>query len=238
VDVVYSPTVQAVPRVSRWGTTTGEQKRGLELNEDAYVLIDDYCKRVGIPWFGSAWDVESVRFLESFAPPYHKIASPLLTHEGVLEAVAATGRQTFISTGMGTLGAIDRAVAIFRAAHCPFTLLHCVSIYPAPEASLNLAMIPWLRQMYDCPVGYSGHEVSPIPTVLAIGAGAMVVERHLTLDRAMEGSDQAASLERRGMQMVVAAARSWEVAQGDGVKRILPAEAANATKLRYWEPAP
>lgn len=235
VDVVYPPAVQAAPRVSRWGPTTGDQKRGLEFAQRDYEQIDAYCRDAGIGWYASAWDVESVHFLEAFRPPYHKIASPLLTHLSVLKAVAALGRHTFVSTGMSTEEEVDRAVELFRCFGCPITLLHCVSIYPCPEPFLNLARIQTLQERYGLPVGYSGHEVSPIPTILAIGAGAVAVERHLTLDRASEGSDQAASLERRGMEMVVAAARAWEVADGDGTTCVRPAEAANARKLRYWE---
>lgn len=235
IEIVYPPAVQAQPRLSRWGTTLGAQKRGLEFGWHQYRELDAYCYERHMPWFASAWDVPSVEFLELFRPPYHKIASPLVTNLAVLKAVAAAGRPTFLSTGMSTDVEVGNAVSVFAAARCPLTLLHCVSLYPCPEPALNLLRIQVLYGQYGVPVGFSSHAVSPVPAILAIGAGATVVECHLTLDRASEGSDQAASLEARGMQLVVAAARSWEVAAGDGAARVLPGELENAKKLRYWE---
>ena len=158
----------------------------------------------------------------------------MIGHRELLETVAEEQKVTFISTAMSTYEAIDRAVDIFRARGCPLVLMHCVGEYPAPEATLNLRLIEELRRRYPCPVGYSGHEPTMIPGVLAAMMGAVAVERHITLDRAMYGSDQAASLEKRGLELTVAYIRSIPVVLGDGVKRITTAEEANAHKLRYY----
>ena len=165
---------------------------------------------------------------------YNKIASAMIGHRELLETVAEEQKVTFISTAMSTYEAIDQAVDIFRARGCPLVLMHCVGEYPAPEATLNFRLIEELRRRYQCPVGYSGHEPTMIPGVLAAMMGAVAVERHITLDRAMYGSDQAASLEKRGLELMVAYIRSIPTVLGDGVKRITTAEEANARKLRYY----
>ena len=234
IDAVYPAALLASPRESPWGRTQRDQKRGLEFGKGEYDEIDAYCRQVGIEWFASAWDVGSQEFLRQYELSYNKIASAMIGHRELLETVAEEQKATFISTAMSTYEAIDRAVDIFRVRGCPFVLMHCVGEYPAPEATLNLRLIEELRRRYQCPVGYSGHEPTMIPGVLAAMMGAVAIERHITLDRAMYGSDQAASLEKRGLELMVSYIRSIPAVLGDGVKRITAAEEANAHKLRYY----
>jgi N-acetylneuraminate synthase len=234
IDIVYSQEVLDSPRESPWGTTQREQKEGLEFGQEEFDEIDAYCKSVGIDWFASAWDVPSQDFLSQYDLKYNKIASPMLTHVELLKAVADEGKPTFVSTGMSTYDDIDTAVEIFRDQDCPFVLMHCVSEYPLAEGDVNLRAIVELRRRYDCPVGYSGHEVSMIPGTLAALMGAVAVERHITLDRAMYGSDQAASLERPGLYKMVDYIRTVTTVMGDGTKQVSEAEVTNAKKLRYW----
>jgi N-acetylneuraminate synthase len=236
IDIVYSEDVLNAPRESPWGTTQREQKEGLEFGQAEYAEIDAYCRKVGIDWFASAWDVPSQEFLRTFNLKYNKIASAMITHLDLIEAVADEGRPTFISTGMSTYDDIDTAVRIFNKKTCPFILMHTVSEYPAPESALNLACIHSLRSRYECPVGYSGHEVTMFPSVMATMMGAVAVERHITLDRAMYGSDQSASLEKRGAELVASYIRDIPNSLGDGVKRITEVEQSVADKLRYWGP--
>ena len=200
-----------------------------------YQEIDRYCRAMKIDWFGSAWDLESFKFLSAFGCPHNKVASAMITHPSFLEAVAQDGKHTFISTGMCLLEDIDRAVAIFAARKCPFTLMHTVSTYPCKEEDLNLACIQTLAKRYRAPVGYSGHEVSPVPSCIAAALGAVAIERHITLDRTAYGSDQAASLERRGLEILVGGVRTVEVALGSGIKAFDGPEQQVAQKLRYWE---
>jgi N-acetylneuraminate synthase len=235
IDVVYSPAVLDSPRESPWGTTTRQQKERLELDQHSYCQIDRYCKQLGIEWFASAWDLASQDFLHRFNMPHNKIASAMITNLPFLERVAAEQKHTFLSTGMCRLEQLDEAVAIFERWDCPITLMHTVSVYPCKESDLNLACIGTLRKRYGLPVGYSGHEVSPIPSIVAASLGARAVERHITLDRAMYGSDQAASLESRGLQMLVSGIRSYEACLGTGEKVFADEEQAVAKKLRYWE---
>ncbi len=234
VDLVYTKELLDSPRDSPWGTTQRAQKEGLEFGKAEYDEIDAYCRQAQIDWFASAWDVPSQLFLRQYHLKYNKIASPMIAHQKVLEAVAEERKPTFISTGMSSHEQIDDAVEIFKRHDCPFVLMHCVSEYPAPEVSLNLRCMVELRQRYGCPVGYSGHEVTMVPGVVAATMGAVAVERHITLDRAMYGSDQAASLEKRGLEMLVGYIRTIPLVLGDGVKRITPTEEANARKLRYY----
>lgn len=234
VDVVYTKEVLDSPRESPWGTTQREQKCALEFGKEEYDEIDAYCREAGIDWFASAWDVGSQHFLREYDLKYNKIASPMIAHGELLEAVAEEGRPTFISTGMSTYDQIDSAVGIFRRHDCPFVLMHCVSEYPAPEHACNLHCIPELRSRYNCPVGYSGHEVTMIPGVVAALMGSVAVERHITLDRAMYGSDQSASLEKRGLEMLVSYIRTIPTVVGDGVKQVTEGERANMEKLRYY----
>jgi N-acetylneuraminate synthase len=237
LDLVYTKEVLDTPRESPWGKTTREQKAGLEFGKKEYDEIDRYCKQVGIQWSASAWDVESQKFLRQYDLPFNKIASPMLTHLPLLEACAEEGRHTYISTGMSDFAQIDKAVEIFKKHKCKFTLMHCVSVYPAEDGVLNLMMIPKLREKYGCDVGYSGHEVGVLPPVIACMLGATCVERHITLDRSMYGSDQSASLEPRGLEIMVRDIRALHTLLGDGVKSVSSVEQANAKKLRYyWQP--
>jgi len=234
IDIVYPPDVLNIPRESPWGTTTREQKEGLEFDEAAYAEIDRYCRKLDIAWFASAWDIPSLDFLAKFDCPYNKVASAMITHVPFLERVAAERKPTFISTGMCAGEDVDRAVGIFREQRCPFVLMHTVSEYPCREEDLNLLQIHELHERYGCPVGYSGHESSVSPSVMAAMLGAVAIERHITLDRAMYGSDQAASLEKPGLESLVAQVRKIPLVVGNGVKRVTPGEAAVAKKLRYW----
>jgi N-acetylneuraminate synthase len=234
IDIVYSPEVLDTPRESPWGTTTREQKIGLEFGLSEYREIDKFCKEKRIEWFASAWDIESQKFLRQFNCKYNKIASAMLTHESLLREVASEKQKTFISTGMATFKEIDLAVDIFVKAKCEFTLMHTVSVYPCPDKDLNLNLIKTLQERYDCPVGYSGHESSPIPSIAAAALGITSLERHITLDRSMYGSDQSASLEKRGLEILVNGVRTIEIALGDGEKIFSESEKSVASKLRYW----
>jgi len=234
IDIVYTAEVLAQPRQSPWGTTQRAQKEGLEFGAAEYDVIDAYCRQVGLDWFASAWDLPSQTFLEKYNLNLNKIASAMLTHMPLVKAVAAEGKLTFVSTGMSTLGQIDRAVEIFRQANCPFVLMHTVSTYPTPPADLNLLAIMTLRQRYGVPVGYSGHESLVEPSLLAAALGAVVIERHITLDRSMYGSDQAASLEPHEMRLLVSRLRDLPSWAGNGEKKLMPGEASVAEKLRYW----
>lgn len=234
IGLVYSEAVLDSPRESPWGTTQRDQKNGLEFSAKQYSEIDHYCKAIGIEWSASAWDLVSLEFIESFNPSFHKVASALVTHEEFLRRVASFKRLTLLSTGMATQDDIDKAVEIFKSNNCPVILLHTVSTYPSPEEDLNLLLIPKLHERYGLPVGYSGHEPSVSPSIVAASLGAVVIERHITLDRTMYGSDQSASLEEAGLRSLVNSIRKIPSVLGDGVKRIAPGEDTVASKLRYW----
>ncbi len=218
-----------------WGYITYlEYRYKVEFGKEQYAIIDDYCRQQKIDWFASSWDIESQLFLRQYNLKYNKVASPMLTNIPLLEVIAEEGKHTFISTGMSTYDDIDKAVDIFRRHKCPFTLMHCQSAYPARDEDLNLLCIKTLRERYNCDVGYSGHEVSPMPSIVAAALGAVAIERHITLDRAMYGSDQAASLEARGLQILVTNAKSTPTYLGDGIKTVSPEEQSLAAKLRYF----
>ncbi|MGC9066191.1 MAG: N-acetylneuraminate synthase family protein [Candidatus Ratteibacteria bacterium] len=234
VEIVYTKEFLDSPRESPWGNTQRAQKEALEFGQKEYEEIDAYCKQIGMEWFASAWDTQSQLFLRQFNLKYNKIASAMIKHLELVKMVAEEGKPTFISTGMSTYEDIDIVVEIFRKHSCPFVLMHCVSEYPAQESILNLRCIVELYRRYRCPVGYSGHEVTMIPGVLAAMMGACAVERHITLDRAMYGTDQAASLEKRGLQLLVSYIRTIPIVMGDGVKRITSNETKIAEKLRYY----
>jgi N-acetylneuraminate synthase len=237
VDVVYTPEELAKPRESPWGTTQGDQKRGLEFNVYDYLEIDRHSKRIGLPWFASAWDLGSLEFLDQFDLPCHKIASAMITNREFCEEVAKRRKLTYISTGLlPDWCAVDKAVAVFRYHDCPFVILHCVGDYPCNPQDSNLSMIRVLQQRYPgVDVGFSSHAVSPIVGAFAVLMGAVAVEAHITLDRSMYGSDQAASLEKPGLEKLVDYCRLAEVVRGDGVKRMTDREIANAQKLRWFE---
>jgi N-acetylneuraminate synthase len=230
VDVVYSAEELERPRESPFGDTNGDLKHGLELGREDYEAIDAHCRAVGIAWTASCWDQASVDFIEAFAPPFYKIASASLTDDDLLRHHRATGRPIVLSTGMSTLEEIDHAVEVLGKDD--LVLLHTTSTYPSSLEELNLATIATLRERYGVPIGYSGHEVGLAPSVAAATLGACVVERHITLDRAMWGSDQAASVEPGGFARMVRDIRAIEVATGDGVKRVYESEQPVRDKLR------
>ena len=232
VDKVYTPEYLASYRESPWGTTQRAQKEGLEFGKEEYDEIDRYCREQGIQWFASAWDIDSQKFLAQYDLKYNKIASAMLTRDDILNEVASEGRYTFISTGMSTYDEIDHAVEIFRAANCPFELMHCNSTYPMPKADANLRLIPALKERYGCKVGYSGHETGRIVSTSAVALGATSIERHITLDNTMYGSDQAASLNVEDMLRLVKDIRLIEQSLGDGEKVLSDKELETRKKLR------
>ena len=238
LENVYSQEELDKQRESPWGTTNREQKEGLEFGQQEFEQIDSYCKELGIEWFASAWDVESQNFLKQFDLKYNKIASAMMVDSDLLRIVAAEGRHTFISTGMSTLEEIDCAVEIFKKSGCPFEVMHCVSTYPMEDTDANLNCISTLRDRYSCDVGYSGHEVGLAVSFAAAALGITSLERHITLDRSMYGSDQAASIEPPALRNLVGAVRKIEQAMGDGKKYVLDSEVPIAKKLRghlKWE---
>jgi N-acetylneuraminate synthase len=235
LDIVYTQAVLDTPRESPWGKTTREQKEGLEFSKEDYLEIDSYCKEVGINWFASAWDIPSQVFLREFNLPFNKIASALATHLEFLEEVASEKKLTFLSTGMMTMDQVASAVDIFKNAECPFILMHTTSVYPSTEDLLNMRAINTLRETFQVPVGYSGHESTVMPSLVAAVFGAIAIERHITLDRAMYGSDQAASLSEKGLVTLVDEIRRLPAVLGDGIKKIEKGELEVAAKLRYWE---
>ncbi len=232
IELVYSKELLDSPRESPWGATQRAQKEGIEFGYEEYKEIDRFCGEVGIEWFASAWDLESQKFLRQFNCKYNKIASAMLTYEPLLEMAASEKKHTFISTGMSTLEQIDRAVEIFRNAGCPFELMHCISTYPMEDEDANLNCINTLRERYKCNVGYSGHEVGLAVSYAAAALGITSLERHVTLDRAMYGSDQAASVEPMGLKSLVGAVRKIEKAMGDGAIGVLAKEVPISKKLR------
>ena len=238
IELVYPPEELDKPRESPWGTTNRQQKEGLELGKNEFEEIDSFCKENGIEWFASAWDPESQKFLQQFNLKYNKIASAMTVDEDHLKLVASEGRHTFISTGMCVLEDIEKAVEIFKEKRCPFELMHCVSTYPMEDTDANLKYIPMLRERYKCNVGYSGHEVGLAVSYAASALGITSLERHITLNRSMYGSDQSASIEPPALRSLVGAVRKIEIAMGDGQKRVLNEEISIAKKLRVhlkWE---
>ena len=236
IDLVYTKEMLDSPRKSPWGTTQQEQKKGLEFGLDEYQEIDAYCKKKGIEWFASAWDLESQKFLRQFDCKYNKIASAMIVYEDLLKEVALEKKHTFISTGMTEFDQIERAVEIFKKAGCPFELMHCVSTYPMADEDANLNCIKTLRDRYQCNVGYSGHEVGLAVSYAAAALGISSLERHITIDRAMYGSDQAASVETTGFIQLVGAVRKIEKAMGDGKVSFITKEIPVAKSLRAHIP--
>ena len=232
VELCYTKEELDKPRESPWGMTTRQQKEGLEFGDGQYDEIDRYAKKLGIQWFASCWDADSVSLIESFDPPCLKIHSAALTDRELITRTCRTGKPILLSTGMSTLHEIDLAVQLIQALGNPLVLMHCTSTYPARTEELNLACIPMLKQRYGIPVGYSGHEVGLQTTVDAVAMGACVVERHITLDRASYGSDQSASVEPHGFKQLVRDIREFEKARGDGIKRVYDSEFPIRAKLR------
>ena len=230
VDVVYTAEELAKPRENPFGPTNGDLKRGLEFGRDQYQNIDQYCREKNIAWFASCWDEASVDFMEQFAPPAYKIASASLTDDNLLRHHRKTGRPLIISTGMSTLAQVDHAVEVLGTDQ--LVILHTTSAYPAKIQDLNLKLIPALRARYGVPVGYSGHEVGLATSYAAAALGACMIERHITLDRAMWGSDQAASVEPQGLMKLIRDVRVIELGLGDGIKRDSDDEVPIMKKLR------
>ena len=230
INIVYSAEELAKPRENPFGATNGDLKRGLEFGIEQYRKIDEFCGEMDIPWFASPWDEPSVDFIAQFPVPCYKVASASLTDDALLRRIRATGKPVLLSTGMSTYEEIDKAVDILGKEN--LILLHTCSCYPSYYPELNLKMIPELRKRYGVPVGYSGHETGIPSSVAATALGACVVERHITLDRSMWGSDQAASLEPSGITRLARDIRLVEESMGDGVKRVEDREVAVMKKLR------
>ena len=233
VDKVYSEDVLNSTRESPWGKTTREQKLGLEFSFKDYEIINKYCKLKKINWFVSCWDIESQIKMRKFKTKFNKVASAMLIHEKLLHEIAKEKKHTFISTGMSTMKQISHAVKIFKKYKCSFELMHSHSAYPMPDNEANLLLIQTLKKKFKCNVGYSGHEVGSYNICLpAVLLGATTIERHLTLDRTMYGSDQAASLEPEGMFRLVRDIRLVDKILGDGKKSIWKSEEPAMKKLR------
>ncbi len=232
IDLVYKKDFLDGYRESPWGKTQRDQKMGLEFGKNEYNEINNYCKQKKIEWFASAWDLNSQKFLKQFNLNYNKIASAMIVNLDLLKDVASEGKYTFISTGMSTLEDIKKAIKIFKEANCPFELMHCVSTYPMKDTDANLNTINTLRNTFDCNVGYSGHETGLALSYAAAALGITSLERHITLDRAMYGSDQAASLAPAGLKKLVGEVNKIHLALGDGKKRIIDEEIPIANKLR------
>lgn len=232
VDLVYSQEYLESYRESPWGTTQRAQKEGLEFGREEYCEIDKFCKEIGIEWFASAWDIKAQEFLRTFDCKYNKVASAMLTNMPLLNMIADEGKKTFISTGMSSIDEIDNAVAIFREKKCPFELMHCNSTYPMEEKDANLKVIDMLRGRYGCEVGYSGHEKRNLVSVCAVARGASSLERHITIDRNMYGSDQKASIEIDELKELVSLIRRVEAIIGTGEKILSQEELVIRKKLR------
>ncbi|MFC1986970.1 N-acetylneuraminate synthase family protein [Chloroflexota bacterium] len=225
-----------IMRETPWGLMTYlEYRYKVEFGEKEYDEIDRYCQEKGIEWYASAWDTDSQLFLRKYNLRHNKIASPMLTKTALLKMVAEEKKDTFIATGMSTMAEIEKAVETFRKYDCPFELMHCNSSYPMNSEEANLLCIISLRQKFGCNVGYSGHERGLQVSLAAVALGATSLERHITLDRAMWGSDQAASLEPQGLLLLVRDVRVIEQALGDGVKQVYESEKSALQRLRQVE---
>lgn len=230
-ELCVPPEQRELKRETPWGYITYlEYRYKVEFDEAAYRAIDRHCRARGITWFASVWDEPSVDFLEAFDPPCYKIPSASLTDRALLEHVRRTGRPLILSTGMSTLEEIQQAVELLGTQNLVIT--HATSTYPCEPQELNLRMIDTLRSLFPCPIGYSGHEVGLVASAVAVAMGACMVERHITLDRALWGSDQAASVEPGGFERLVKYIRVTEQALGDGVKRVYDSELPSLRKLR------
>jgi len=235
VEKVYSKEVLDSPRESPWGTTTREQKLGLEFGKKEYDIINDYCKQKSIDWYASSWDIDSQLFLRQYDLKFNKVASAMLTNIELVKTIAKEKKYTFVSTGMSTIEEIKAAVKIMKEHECPFELMHSNSSYPMKPEEANLNCIQTLKEEFGCKVGYSGHETgSYLICVAAVVLGASSIERHITLDRAMYGSDQSASLEKPGLVRMVKDVRRVEKILGDGEKRVWDSEISVMKKLRIF----
>lgn len=233
VLTVFSKEILDTPRESPWGTTTREQKFGLEFGKKEYDEIDAHCKKINIGWFASAWDLKSLDFLDQYDLKYNKIASAMIVDKAFLKSVAKQKKYTFISTGMSSLDDIDAAVEIFNSEGCEFELMHCVSTYPMKPECANLETISALKKRYNCKVGYSGHESGLAVSYAASMMGISSLERHVTLDRSIYGSDQSASLELKGMTDLISIIKIMQCALGTNkIGHIFDEEMPIAKKLR------
>jgi N-acetylneuraminate synthase len=222
-------------RETPWGTMTYlEYKKKIEFGKKEYDEINKFCKKLNIIWFASPWDIPSNNFLNQYKLKYNKIASPMLTNLALLNAVAKQKRFTFISTGMSKLSDVQTAIKIFKKHKCKFNLMHCVSTYPCSDVNLNLKMIQVYKKKFKVDVGYSGHEINVSPSLMAACLGATSIERHITLDRTMWGTDHAASLEKNGMINLVNYIRRFEKIIGDGKKKFLQSEKDKLKENKYW----
>ena len=233
IDLVYKKDFLDSFRESPWGNTQRDQKSALEFNINDYKEIDNYCNKKNIKWSASAWDLDSQEFISSLNVGFNKVASPMLGHKPLIKKIAAEKKKTFISTGMSTLEELDEVVMIFKNANCDFEIMHCNGSYPMPENEANLMCIQTLKKRYGCNVGYSGHESTLLKIcITAVALGATSIERHITLDRAMYGSDQAASIEAGSLKSFVDTIRMIPVIKGDGIKKITDKEKIVRKKLR------
>lgn len=234
IEEVYSKEELDSTRESPWGNTFRDQKLGLEFEKEEFDEINVLCKSLNINWGCSAWDINSYKFLRNYNLNFNKIASPMLTNYSLLEHVAKDGLKTYISTGMSTIEEIDKAVQIFEDVNCNYELMHCVSKYPFEDHHANLNVIKFLKKRYKCNVGYSGHEKSgQLISWSAVALGASSIERHITLDRTMYGSDQSASLEEVGCKKLIKGIRVIENSFGEKQKTILDIEKETIKKLKY-----
>ncbi len=230
-ELCVPPEQRGQMRETPWGYITYlDYRYKVEFGAEEYAEIDRYCKEIGITWFASVWDEPSVDFLEQFNPVAYKIPSASLTDSALLKHLRQTGRPLILSTGMSTMEQIKEAVTLLGEENLAIT--HATSTYPCDPAELNLRMIETLRKTFSCPIGYSGHEVGLVTTAVAVGLGACIVERHITLDRALWGSDQSASVEPGGFEKLVKYVRVTEQAVGDGVKKVYDSEKSSLKKLR------
>jgi N-acetylneuraminate synthase len=233
VEKVYTVDTLNAPRDSPWGKTNREQKLRLEFSLEQYGEIDNYCKSKNIDWYLSCWDVGSQIQMRQFNTKFNKVASAMLLHEKLLRTIAEEKKHTFVSTGMSTIDDIAKAMDIFKEYNCPVELMHSHSAYPMPIEEANLKLIPALKEKFNCNVGYSGHESSSyLLCVAAAVLGATSIERHITLNRTMYGSDQAASLELVGLKRMVRDVRAVDIILGDDTKRIWDSELPAMKKLR------
>jgi N-acetylneuraminate synthase len=230
-EVSTPPEQQKQMRETPWGYITYlDYRYKVEFNEEQYREIDHHCKQKGVDWFTSVWDEQAVDFMERFNPPAYKIPSASITDHALLRHARKTGRPLVISTGMSSMEQIRAAVEVIGTGN--LVIMHCTSTYPCEPEELNLRMISTLREEFSCPIGYSGHEVGLVPPQVAVALGACMIERHMTLDRAMWGSDQAASVEPSGFERLVKYIRTAEASLGDGVKHVYESEKSSLKKLR------
>jgi len=235
LDVCIPEHMWEKRKYTPWGEMSYyEYKKHLEFSEDDFNEIDKFCKHMDIQWFASAWDEDSQVFLDNYNLKYNKVASAMLTHIPLLKHIARKGKKTFISTGMSSWEDIDNAINIFVEEKCPYVLMHCVGLYPCPNDRLNINMINKLRERYDCEVGYSGHSPGAIDAIVASVLGAKYIEKHVTLDRTMWGSDHAASIEEHGMEYIRKHCDNVDIMLGNGKRILTKKEMDVASKLRYW----